>query len=419
MKLIAVLALLSLAASACDSQQAPSEANGDEPWAALRALGDSLHEAAAVGEGARAAGSDRANADGGRYLAEIAVNQLEGGVFGDPDFPAFRPQYPESAHTGFVNPDNLYESTPIRPGVEYLVRGTRGSTADLVLQVYAGRPGVKGSLRGISTLSLDAIEFDADGNFEVRVGPNPPAKNGLLTDDEAGLLLVRWSHSDWAKERAGRIEIVRVGGEGEPAPDPDVAEVARRIRAAGAAVPDAAGFWLDFVAKLRLATFDNQVMAPRSTGGQGLEGQVSAMGKWNLADDEALIVTVPKADTRYQGLQLGNFWFDALEWSNRQTSLSGGQAQLASDGAYHYVISRQDPGVPNWLDTTGLPEGLFFLRFQGLRTPIPEADNPTAQHVKLADLRAHLPADTSVFSREDRRRQLALRQLQVQRRFGR
>ncbi len=403
----------------CEAQREPSAEYAGEPWASLRAMGDSLHRAADVGENAHAAGSDRENADGGRYIAEIAIGQFRRGIFSDPDYPAFRPQYPETAHTGLVNPDNLYEHTQIRPGVDYLVRGTRGTTADLVFQVFAGSPGVNGKLRDVGTLSLDAIEFDDEGNFEIHVGPTPRDENWIKTDDEAGLLLVRWSHSDWSSERAGRTEIIRIGSAGEPSPSPEVGDVARKLRKAGAAVPDASTFWLDFVSKIRLFVRENDIMKPRETGSQGLEGQVAAMGRFSLGADEALIVSVPKADARYQGLQLGNYWFDALEWANRQTSLAGGQSRLGSDGRYHYVISHKDPGVPNWLDTTGLPDGLFFLRFQGLQTPLEDADLPSAELVKLEQIRQHLPADTPLVDAEARGRQLAERQLQIQRRYGR
>lgn len=418
LRLGAVLILLSTAIG-CPAEPPPATGTPEDPWTALRAMGDSLDRAAAVGEDARPAGTDRADADGGRYLAEILLQRTHHQVFEDPDFPVFRPQYPESAHTGLVNPDNLYESTRIRPGVDYLVRGTRGSTADLVFQVYEGAPGVDGSLKGISTLSVDQLETAEDGSFELRVGPTRHPTNWLDTGDTGGLFLIRWSHSDWANERAGRAEIVRLGGEGMPQPNPDAAEVARSLRAAGAAVPDSGRFWLDFVDKIRLFTSDNDVMAPRVTGGEGLEGQVSAMGKWNLADDEALVLTVPRTNARYQGVQLGNHWFDALEWANRQTSLSGGQARLGSDGRYHYVISARDPGVPNWLDTTDLPEGLFFLRFQGLAGEIDDDDRPRATLVKMADVRDALPPDTPVVPPAARRAQLAERQIQLQRRYGR
>ncbi len=416
---VAAMIIFLALALGCEPGRQPSAEHAGEPWASLRAMGDSLHRAAEVGEQADAAGSDRENADGGRYLAEILLAQARREIFADPDFPAFRPQYPESAHTGLVNPDNLYESARIRPGAEYIVRGTRGTTADVVFQVYEGSPGVKGSLKGLSTLSADKLEVTEDGRFEIRVGPTPSDGNWLDSGETGGLLLVRWSHSDWETERAGRLEIVRVGGEGEPRPSPHVADVAERIRAAGAAVPDAGQFWLDFVDRIRLFSGDNDVMAPRETGGQGLEGQVSAMGRWRLEDDEALVLTVPKAQARYQGVQLGNFWFDALDWAGRQTSLSGGQARLGGDGRYHYVISARDPGVPNWLDTTGLPEGLFFIRFQGLEGEIPEAENPRALLVQTSEVRRHLPSDTPVIDGDARRAQLAARQIQIQRRFGR
>ena len=411
--------LIVLMLPACEARREASEENAGEPWAALRELGDRLHEAAEVGENSSAAGSDRENADGGRYLAEILLARAGHEIFADPDYPAFRPQYPESAHVGLVNPDNLYETARIRPGVEYLVRGTRGTTADLVFQVYEGSPGVKGSLKSISTLSADNLQLDDHARFEIHVGPTPRKGNWLDSGETGGLLLVRWSHSDWATERPGRTEIVRVGGEGQPRPNPDVTDIAQRIRSAGAAVPDAGQFWLDFVDRIRLFSGDNDVMAPRETGDQGLAGQVSSMGRWHLEDDEALVLTLPRANARYQGVQLGNFWFDALEWADRQTSLSGGQARLGSDGRYHYVISARDPGVPNWLDTTGLPEGLFFIRFQGLAGEIAEADHPEAQRVKTSEIRQHLPPDTPAIDAKARRAQLAERQIQIQRRYGR
>lgn len=419
MKLFTIGVLLGLMGLGCDARQTPSPEGADDPWSSLGGLGAAITRAADFAKDSSAAGSRRKDADGGRYVSEVLLQQLQRNVFANPDYPAFRPSYPESGHIGMVNPDNIYESAVIRPGVDYIVRGTRGSTADLVLQVYEANPGVQGKLRSVSTLSADALDTDPDGHFEVHVGPTPREKNWLATDATSELLLVRWTHSDWARERAGRIEIVPAAGLGTPQPDFDSAEVAKKIEKAAAAVPDAVEFWVDFASRIRLFSLDNQVMTPRETGGQGLAGQVSAAGRFSLEDDQALIVRVPRTDARYQGVQLANDWFDALEWANRQTSLSAGQARLGSDGRYTYVISKVDPGVPNWLDTTGLAEGFFFLRFQGLPAPISEEDAPTAELVSLGQLRARLPADTPHFGPEDRRNQLADRQLQVQRRFGR
>lgn len=75
--------------------------------------------------------------------------------------------------------------------------------------------------------------------------------------------------------------------------------------------------------------------------------------------------------------------------------------------------------MPNWLDTTGLRRGLFFLRFQGLSQAIAKEDLPEAKLLKIQDIRRLLPADTPAVDAAARRKQLAARQEQLRRRYGR
>jgi hypothetical protein len=64
-----------------------------------------------------------------------------------------------------------------------------------------------------------------------------------------------------------------------------------------------------------------------------------------------------------------------------------------ADGTLTLVVAPKDPGVSNWLDTTGLHEGTLFVRWQKL----PEMLDPHAQGVrsvrlvKVADLDPALP----------------------------
>ena len=54
------------------------------------------------------------------------------------------------------------------------------------------------------------------------------------------------------------------------------------------------------------------------------------MGHYDLADDQAMIVTVPAAGHRvapYQGIQLGSMWYISLDYINHQTSLTADQAR--------------------------------------------------------------------------------------------
>ena len=57
------------------------------------------------------------------------------------------------------------------------------------------------------------------------------------------------------------------------------------------------------------------------------------------------------------------------------------------------------------------------MRYDGLATPeVPEEHHPQASVVKLAELRAFLPADEPVISSEQRASQLAERRQDAQRR---
>jgi hypothetical protein len=81
------------------------------------------------------------------------------------------------------------------------------------------------------------------------------------------------------------------------------------------------------------------------------------------------------------------------------------------------VISLSDPGVYNWLDTAGLHEGTFMVRWQGLPTSSSSTNSPgtttvpsiTVQVVQLFQLVSVLPSETRYATPEERTEQLAER----------
>ena len=79
------------------------------------------------------------------------------------------------------------------------------------------------------------------------------------------------------------------------------------------------------------------------------------------------------------------------------------------------VIALRDPGVPNWLDTTGHTEGTLAVRFLLAEG----AAKPELQVVPLAEVRAHLPAGTREVSPTERGETLRRRRRAVWRRFRR
>ena len=129
--------------------------------------------------------------------------------------------------------------------------------------------------------------------------------------------------------------------------------------------------------------------ATLATGG-GQSTNVYAGGVYELGPDEALVVEahVPIAPL-YQGFHLANLWGESLDYANHQSSLNAFQSERDADGAFRYVVAHRDPGVANWLDTTGVPVGFMTFRWTYAEAP---DDVPTVVVVKtdVADVRRHL-----------------------------
>ena len=126
---------------------------------------------------------------------------------------------------------------------------------------------------------------------------------------------------------------------------------------------------------------------------------------YDLAPDEALVLR-RRSRRRYWSLQLYRMrWFSPYDIA-RSTSLNQTQMHVGADGRFHVVVAHRDPGVANWLDTEGRREGLFTLRWFW---PLGDPPSPSTRVVKLADVRAVLPADTPAVDAAGRRREIRRR----------
>jgi hypothetical protein len=83
-------------------------------------------------------------------------------------------------------------------------------------------------------------------------------------------------------------------------------------------------------------------------------------------------------------------WYVSMDFVNHQTSLTGDQAHVDPDGLLRFVISEQDPGVANWLETTGHPRGYLQIRWQRTAREFTPADGPQVEKVRFDDLPATL-----------------------------
>jgi hypothetical protein len=90
--------------------------------------------------------------------------------------------------------------------------------------------------------------------------------------------------------------------------------------------------------------------------------------RFSLAEDEALAVSISPGNASYTGFQVVDPWTMASDAQTNLTSLNLSQTTADQDGNFTYVIAPSDPGVANWLDTTGLRDGFGVIRWQGTPT---------------------------------------------------
>ena len=91
--------------------------------------------------------------------------------------------------------------------------------------------------------------------------------------------------------------------------------------------------WVKFVDRLRENLASGRLSPPRATqDGSGLPGQWNAAGLFSMEADDVLIITVPESRARYQSIQIGDLWFNALDFCHHQTlALSKEQSSLLQE----------------------------------------------------------------------------------------
>ena len=358
-----------------------------------RAFAEALAEAEKIIAGAPFIASEQDLAEGYDYLAGSIQASLRLAWAYQRDFPYFVPSTGPYTKMGLDNPDTLYFHAYLRDDAEYVVSGRRGSTADLSFQVLKGDYSPVEVPDSLSAFDDRAIEIGEDGRFELRFGPAGAGPNSFRLGPGSSMLLVREVYSDWSRERRGTIGIRREDRAGWAPPPAGTDALAKRYGVAGKILLSRLRTFLAFPEWFYLGEPANTMTPPRPTPG-GLATQFSSAGHFDLAQDQAMIVTVPAAGrdvAPYQGIQLGSMWYVSLDYINHQTSLTADQARAGPDGRLRFVISERDPGVANWLELTGRRRGYVQIRWQRLTRDLTPDDGPQAEVVPFTRITERLP----------------------------
>lgn len=325
-------------------------------------------------------------------------------VHADTRYPEFIFGYDWAVNHMAPVPDYRYKACLIDGNGSYRISGFRGTSRFVDLTVFTSLFSLGKAGRVARRISLDDdVTLGKDGWYEFVLSAERPAGydgDWFELDPAAMRLQVRHAGYDWLGEVDARMAIERLD---TPArrPRTGAAEIAEKLRTLSLWTRNSLMFGIDHVQKTAAKGLINKLefIDWGAVGGFDPSIQTYYEGLFDLAEDEALILeTEIPEKARYWSFLLADPLFGTIDFMNCQSSLNGFQAQLDSDGKARMVVCRQDPGVPNWLDTGGYDKGVIQVRWNECSSqPCPDS-----KLVKLSDLRDHLPSDTPMVTPEER-----------------
>ena len=84
---------------------------------------------------------------------------------------------------------------------------------------------------------------------------------------------------------------------------------------------------------------------------------------WALAPDEALVIEVQPPECEHWNFQLNNYWMESLDYQHFTIHTNKHLATYLADKSIRIIVTHQDPGLPNWINTCGHESGTMCFRW--------------------------------------------------------
>ncbi|HLZ96669.1 MAG TPA: DUF1214 domain-containing protein [Steroidobacteraceae bacterium] len=311
------------------------------------------------------------------------------------------------------NPDDTYFNAHVSAAGVYRIVGERGTVKLLTFSLGQSVMGTSDSPgKSLAYVDIDDLAIGPDGRFEVMLSAErPPGHSGNWVHLPAGTdyILFRQRSYDWGAERDARLAIERLDTSGGMT-RPTAAQIERDLRALmGGFAARLSRRWISYQNTLFQRGLVNTL--EMTDFGGAVPVQWYWQGVYQFAADECLILETELPERRkYWNVQLNDELFNAVEFVHRQSSLNGHQARIDPDGKFRAVISLQDPGVHNWLDSGGTLQGVLIGRWYDCDTrPL-----PTLTRVPLRRMWDHLPAGAIGITPAERAAAMSVRRIGAQ-----
>jgi hypothetical protein len=337
-------------------------------------------------EGDRAVTDDRHIADGYRMLATTLGIALDTYLFADPSRPLWvevnSPWRPDRRWGG-DNTDAIYFMCPVDPQRRYRISGNRGDSVYFSVTAYNEPSPGAWSDKIVEIVRDDDLDIDDDGNFSFDFGPAADAAVLMTRDYQADPQV--GTPVTWKIEALDAPEPFRHGE----------AETAAALRASAAwlrtmfailplavGVKSAEEHELGHSTAMSANEFAEPYQVPDANFGWSARDACYAYGSFDLANDEALVITHRPPSCRFWNLVVWNQFMAVPGVRDARSSVNGFTAVPNADGSVTVVVSHGKTGHPNSLTTLDYSRGNLAFRWF-LADEVPA--RPEVQFVKIAD----------------------------------
>lgn len=313
----------------------------------------------------------------------------------------------------YDNPDCIYRTIPIDSSLDYVFKGYRHTPgpADVTYSLISD----PNSQNTIASLSNSDLIIDQDGSYTITINSSAAGNNTnhIQSTLLAKQLFIRNNLGDWLSQKPDNVSIELISDTSDQTPITDAEILASAKWNLQESIIDYGVGALG----IKTSVYEvNTLSEPSQSSTLGtLTSQASSFGHFSLSDNETLVATLTPGSATYWVFPVTDPWMVTVNPGTSQDTLNSEQAVANANGTYTLVVSREDPGVYNWVNTTGLNEGTIMVRWQGLPTSSSSSDSSvdspsiTTQLVQLSEISSVLPDGTRYVSSEERAYQLAQR----------
>ena len=302
---------------------------------------------------------DQGVLEGYKWIFSILQVAFDAYVWADSGRPRFVDIVGPYKKWGGDNTDAFYQYAPIDPSRTYRVRGDIGDAVYFSLTVYGGPDDGRYSTRIVGTVNDRDVELRPDGTFDIVLSPEPHDGAWIKLEPDAVCALTRDYLNDPTR---GRRLAWRIESDDAPATYRlDDADLARRFRAALTWVREQST-----IAPIGLGepnSIDEPYPVPTQTFGWAAGDAAYAMGSFDLADDEALVIEGRSPECAFWNMCLWNQFLHTYNSDYDRVTINGSQVAYEDDGSWKIVVAHRDPGHANWVSTQGHPRGRIWFRW--------------------------------------------------------